>query len=51
MSQPVQEVPVTRTPEFWQLLGWAAGLGAFMGLVAVAFLALIDLGDRTDLAR
>ncbi len=44
MSQPVQEVPVTRTPEFWQLLGWAAGLGAFMGLVAVAFLALIDLG-------
>jgi H+/Cl- antiporter ClcA len=44
VSQPVQEVPVTRTPEFWQLLGWAAGLGAFMGLVAVAFLALIDFG-------
>lgn len=44
MSQPVQEVPVARTPEFWQLLGWAAALGAFMGLIAVGFIALIDLG-------
>ena len=44
MSQPAPEVPVTRTPEFWQLLGWAALLGVFMGLVAVGFIALIDLG-------
>ena len=44
MSQAAQEVPVTRTPEFWQLLGWAALLGVFMGLVAVGFIALIDLG-------
>jgi H+/Cl- antiporter ClcA len=44
MSQPAAQTPVTRTPEFWQLLGWAAALGTFMGLVAVAFLALIDLG-------
>lgn len=44
MSQEDPQVPVTRTSEYWQLLGWAVLLGAFMGLVAVVFLAAIDLG-------
>ena len=36
-------VPVTRTREFWILVGYAAVLGAITGLVAYAFLAIVEL--------
>jgi H+/Cl- antiporter ClcA len=42
MADP-NSVPVTRTREFWILVGYAAVLGAITGLIAYAFLAIVEL--------
>ena len=42
MADP-NAVPVTRTREFWILVGYAAVLGAITGLIAYAFIAIVEL--------
>ena len=37
-----EQVPITRTREFWALLGYAALLGAMSGLIAFVFLAVVS---------
>ncbi|MCZ6462253.1 MAG: chloride channel protein, partial [Actinobacteria bacterium] len=41
MADP-EPVPITRTREFWTLVGYAAVFGSVMGLVAYVFLAIVE---------
>ena len=41
MADP-EPVPITRTREFWSLVGYAAVFGTVMGLVAYVFLAIVE---------